>query len=252
MISKKEKHKIVAFPFAGGNEFSFQSIEKFIPSQFEWITLELPGRGARFAEDLLYTTEDAVDDLFSQLEPLILEGSYMLYGHSMGSLLVYELSKRLVKSNMPLPFCIYVTGRGGPSKSEKEKLADLPFDLFWKKVSEMGGLPKQFLENNDLLKLYYPILKSDFKMIESYNYQKLESPLPIPIYVCMGTEEIGENRDKVSIAQVRDWDNESKFSVIPEFLKGDHFFILEHPEVIAKKICNVFKNRFKKEVSNNY
>jgi len=248
-MTKKIRNRIIAFPFAGGNTFSFQGIEKFIPEQFEWVTLELPGRGDRFGEDLLSTTKEVVNDLFNQLKPLIRDGFYMFYGHSMGTLLAYELTKKLIKLKMPLPSCLYVTGRGAPSKLEKEKLADLPFELFWKKIDEMGGLPKEVLQNEHLLELYYPILKSDFKMIESYEYQKLVSPLPVPIHVCLGEKEVGEAKNKISITQVKKWGDETIFPVVPEFLEGDHFFILKQPQVIAQKISDVFKNRLSKNKS---
>jgi len=241
-MKQKNRNKIIAFPFAGGNSFSFQNIEKYIPPQFEWITLELPGRGTRFEEKLLKTTKAAVNDLFYQLKPLIQDGSYLFYGHSMGTLLGYELTKRLVKENMTLPVCLFVTGRGAPSKLEKEKWSDLPFDHFWKKIYEIGGLPKEFLKNDDLLDLFYPILKSDFKMIETYKYQKLESPLPVPIHVCIGKEEIGKEKNKISMDQIANWDNETTFPMNTEFLDGDHFFILKHAQLMAQKISQALTN----------
>ena len=64
--------KIVAIPFAGGDKNAFREFKKDIPSKIEWITLELPGRGRRFVSPLLKTAEEATDDLFEQLKPLII------------------------------------------------------------------------------------------------------------------------------------------------------------------------------------
>ncbi|KAA1244162.1 thioesterase II family protein [Aquimarina sp. RZ0] len=248
MRDKKLKHKIIAIPFAGGNKFSFRNLEKYIPDDFEWVTLELPGRGDRFNKPFLTTMKNVIDDLFDQLLPHIEDGVYMIYGHSLGTLLGYELTKKLVTEGMPLPCCLYVTGRGAPSSKESENWGALPLNLFWKKVHEIGGLPQEVLETTEFLEFYYPILRSDFELIESYEYKKLKTPLPIPIYVCLGSKEIGEEDHKASIGQIKAWNDETIHTVVPEFLEGDHFFILKRSKAMIQKICKAFEMSLHKKI----
>ena len=56
-----KKNKIIAIPFAGGNRFSFKILEKYVPQDFDWITLESPGRGNRFSEKLLDNIDETGD-----------------------------------------------------------------------------------------------------------------------------------------------------------------------------------------------
>ncbi|XLS29455.1 thioesterase II family protein [Flavobacteriaceae bacterium M23B6Z8] len=232
--------KIIAIPFAGGDKHAFRIFSKYIPSNIEWITLELPGRGRRFGDDLVTTIEDATTDLFEQIKPHINNKPYMIYGHSMGTLLGYELSKRLIDANLPAPSCLYVTGRSAPGSRDVEKRAGLPPEIFWDKVKKMGGLPEEILQHDELLELYYPILSSDFKIIEDYKYTALSEPLPLPIFVTMGTEEIGEPPEKTSQEQVKMWQRESKFPCQFSEVPGNHFFILKHPELMVRKITKAF------------
>ncbi|WP_106795020.1 thioesterase II family protein [Aquimarina sp. Aq78] len=234
----RDKIKIIAIPFAGGNKYSFKNISEFMSKDFEWITVELPGRGARFKERLLDEISVMVQDIFEQIYRHIKNEPYLIYGHSMGTLLGYELTKLLIQKNMRLPICLFFTGRGAPGAVSKKEISSLPEDLFWKEINEMGGLPKEILQHQDLLSLYYPILKSDFKAIENYTYYKIKKPLPVPLFVCMGKDEIGQREDKVSLDKIKKWNEETELPQIIQFLEGDHFFIFKDPRAIAYKISN--------------
>jgi surfactin synthase thioesterase subunit len=237
-------NKVIALPFAGGNKYSFNSIEKHVPKKIDWITLELPGRGNRFKESLLDKVDHMVDDLLSEIMPHIQEGNYIIYGHSMGTLLGYELTKRIIKNKLKPPMYLFFTGRGAPGFMRfKNKKSALPKDIFWQEVNEIGGLPKEFFDHDDLLDLYFPIMKSDFKAIEDYEFNSMESPFLIPIHVCMGDEEIGEEEDKTPMISMKAWSKETSCSFSFELLKGDHFFILKHPKTIVQRISEAFEGK---------
>jgi surfactin synthase thioesterase subunit len=236
-------NKIIALPFAGGNKYSFNSIEKHVPKKIDWITLELPGRGSRFKEKLFDNVDQMVDDLFSQVIPHIQEGNYIIYGHSMGTLLGYELAKKITEKKMHKPIALFFTGRGAPGFSRfNNKKSILPSSLFWEEVGKIGGLPKEILECNELLDLYYPIMKSDFKAIEDYSYLPMEIPFTFPIHILMGKDEIGIGDEKTPLTGMKDWQNETSNNCTFELLEGDHFFIFKHAESIAKRISQIATN----------
>ncbi|MFD2943343.1 thioesterase II family protein [Flavobacterium notoginsengisoli] len=237
---KDNRNKIIALPFAGGNKYSFNKIEKYIPKNLNWITIESPGRGNRFKEGLLLKVDELVDDLLNQIIPLIKDSDYVIYGHSMGTLLGYELSKKIVQLGLKQPTCLFFTGRGGPGFSRfTSKKSILPTDDFWKEVEKIGGLPKEILECRELLDLFYPIMKSDFQAIEDYNYTMMEEPFTFPMYICMGKEEIGEGQEKTSLTDMKAWKNETSSDCTFELLEGDHFFIFQHAETIAQRISQI-------------
>ena len=233
---------IIALPFAGGNKYSYRALEKYVSNDIDWVSLDLPGRGERFNEPILETIDEMVKDLLLQIKPLIRQNNYIFYGHSLGTVLGYELTKHIIKQNLRLPICLFFTGRGSP-RQEKflEKKSQLPKDLFWKDVNKIGGLPKEILANEDLLDLYYPIVKSDFKAIEDYICSETGVPFSIPISVCLGTEEIGNDKDKTSLAAMKAWADDTTSTCEFELFSGDHFFIFKHPKAIVQKICDAIE-----------
>lgn len=237
--------KIIAIPFAGGNRYSFKKLEKYVPSPIQWVTIELPGRGARFNEPILEDITTMVKDLFEQIKPHIEQETYMIYGHSMGTLLGYELTKMLIQKQCKLPECLFFSGRGAPKTAKFKGKSSLPKEEFWKEVEEMGGLPKELLAHEELLELNYPILKGDFKAIEDYKYQPMTSLFPMPLHVCMGEDELGTGADKVTIVSVKAWNEETEFPQKIQCMRGDHFFILQNPKEVVDRIVHAFREATK-------
>ncbi len=235
--------KIIAIPFAGGNKYSFNKIEQHISSSFEWITLELPGRGDRIEEPLLDNISDMVDDLYLNLPKYNSEEKYVIFGHSMGCLLGYELIKKIRKNNLQLPICIFFSGKGAPKYTHLEKkISALPKELFWEEVRKFGGMPEEFFSIKDLMEVFYPILKNDFRAIENYSYSKMKRPFTIPMNIMMGEDEIGEDEVdyKTSMKEIKGWANETDAICNFEIVQGNHFFIQEQPKMIAQKIMKAF------------
>ncbi|REG91602.1 thioesterase II family protein [Flavobacterium aquicola] len=238
-------NKVIALPFAGGNKYSFNGIEKHVPKKIDWITLELPGRGSRFKESLLDRIDHMVDDLLSQMIPHIHDENYIIYGHSLGTLLGYELAKKITEKKMNKPMALFFTGRGAPGFNRFDnKKSILPSPLFWEEVNKIGGLPKEILECKELLDLYYPIMISDFKAIEDYDYLPMEVPFTFPIHIFMGKDEIGIGNEKTSLSGMKAWQTETSDNCTFELLEGDHFFIFKHAESIAKRISQIAMGSF--------
>lgn len=235
------KKKVIAIPFAGGDKNSYNTLQKFIPKHLDFITLELPGRGNRIEEDLLGNIDEMANDLLCQITPLIKQNKYLIYGHSMGSTLGYELTKKILQFKLNTPDYLFFTGSGAPSIKQFNKKSELPKDKFWDALREMGGLSNEILDCEDLLEFYYPILKSDFKAFENYKYIRMNKPFLIPIHVCVGTEEIGEMQDKISLNSIRAWNNETSSFFSFDLLKGNHFFIFKNARIIAQKLSSMMR-----------
>src|SRR4028119_2413150 len=110
MYQNNKKVKIFALPFGGGSKYSYRALEKLVPGNFEWETIELPGRGTRTPEPLLTDLHAMAEDVFAQMRSRIGNTGYLLYGHSMGTRLAYELSKRIHYSGLTRPVCLFLTG----------------------------------------------------------------------------------------------------------------------------------------------
>ena len=224
------KIKIIGLPFAGGNMYSYQMYEKILPTGFEWRSIDLPGHGARMQEKLVSDFDVLADDIFEQIKGDIISGEYLIYGHSMGTILAYELMKRIIKQGYRLPICLFMTGREAPSVLEKDRPTDLDSEGFWNYIKEKGGLPKGLLEDKDVLAFFEPILRADFNTIVGYKFEALPEPLPVPIFVQIGDEEDITNDELMA------WQELTILPLEYQIVKGDHFFINDNPQRVLDAI----------------
>ncbi|WP_460263288.1 thioesterase II family protein [Clostridium sporogenes] len=90
----------------------------------------------------------------------------------MGSLLAYELYYKIYNQNIKMSKPISFSGYKEPSISRKEKQIYLLSDAkFIKEIIEVGGTPQEVVDNEELLQLFTPILRNDFKMLKKYFYK---------------------------------------------------------------------------------
>lgn len=246
MVNTSRKVKIFALPFGGGNKYSYRALERLVPDNFEWETIELPGRGVRIGEPLLTDIHAMAEDAFKQIRLRLYNADYLLYGHSMGTLLAYELTKKICFSGLPRPACLFLTGREAPGVNSERKIADYEKNAFWQEVEKLGGLPKEISGNNELKDFFEPVLRSDFKAIEEYVYQAMEQPFPVPVFIRYGKEE------GISCVDIAGWQKETAFPLDAHVFPGDHFFIFQHPEQLMmemSKAYSVSKTRLYPEIS---
>ncbi|MEM9685477.1 MAG: thioesterase domain-containing protein [Bacteroidota bacterium] len=222
--------RIIALPFAGGSSYSFADLEHYIPDHYHWKTLELAGRGSRMNESSLTSIKAITADLFQRIVPLIKDTPYMFYGHSMGTLIGYELTKQLIRKGYPLPLCLFFTGHGAPSFERKKKIAHYDKVSFWQEIKAMGGLPQAALNNEELIALFEPIIRADFRAVETYAYDPTTPPFSIPVFIRAGDKE------GITIQKLKAWQKETLLPIDLQLLPGNHFFIFDYPQMLAKQI----------------
>ena len=240
--AKLETIKIFAIPFAGGNEYSFSEYKKFCPDEFEFVTVNLPGRGKRIKEKRLESLYDLRDDVFSEIK-FFLDEPYVLYGHSMGAILVALLTEKIQQHNLPLPVTLFVSGSSGPvTRNKLFKNHLIPDDKFLQRLYKVGGYSEKMFKTKELLDYSLPILKSDFKAVDTYIYEGIEK-LNVPIHVMIGKEE------GLKLNVSKPWQEITNFKVHVYEFKGNHFFIYDHAEAILALIKD--KVSFKEKEDKN-
>lgn len=232
------KVKLFCFPFAGGSKYSYTLFQRYLSKNIELVPLDIPGRGSRFSEPLLYDLNDIVSDVFSQIENQ-LSTPFAFFGHSMGTLISYLLTEQLADKNLPLPVHLFLSGRGGP-KSERygRNWHLLPKAEFREKLLELGGSPKEVLEEERLMEIIEPILRADFQAAELFKYNNVKS-FDIPVTVMIGKQEITNYQEALLWQEIA-----TQPIKIHEF-DGGHFFILNHPEQVMKIVETELQNSIK-------
>jgi surfactin synthase thioesterase subunit len=219
---------LFCLPFAGGNKYSYQKYTEKAPSFLNLIPLEYPGRGARMKESLISEIEPLVDDMYHQVQKRIDQADYAIYGHSMGGLIGYLLTRKLIENGHKHPLHLFISGTTGPSSTSRSSKNRhlLPKNEFIQELKNLDGVPDEILQNEDLLSFIEPILRTDFKICETYQYGDY-TPLNIPITVITGTEE------DMEMADIHLWQKETDWEVDFRQIPGRHFFIFKYPRVVV-------------------
>lgn len=223
--------KLFCLPYAGGSSVIYSSWKKYINSSIELCPIELTGRGKRYNEPFYSNINEAVEDVYKQIKDEIIEDEYAIFGHSMGSLIAYELCHKIIKEKDRNPEHVFFSGYKAPNiPYDEEQTYNLSDDEFKEKILEMGGTPKEFFECKELYEIFMPVIRSDFKIVELYEFKQKESKLPINISVLNGKE------DEIKINEILDWRNHIQGDCKVYMLDGDHFYINDNVENIAKII----------------
>lgn len=223
--------KLICIPYAGGSEVIYYSWRKRLEPEIKVIPVKLKGRGSRFCENFYETLEEAVDDIFEQIKDEIDGEEYGIFGHSMGGVLAYELYYKIVKEGYDIPKHMFFSGSRCPKFSNyKEDRYLLPDDEFIEVVIKLGGTPKEVIENKELLELCLPILRSDFKILETYTYKEKDEKLKCDVTVLNGTKDTIPKEGIYGWCEV----TEGKGSV--HNLEGGHFFLDDNIDFIMKLI----------------
>jgi len=228
---------LFCLPYAGGSEAIYYKWKKLLDPSIELVPLSLKGRGKRFSEDLYQNLQEAVDDIFENIKERIVDEDYAIYGHSMGSLLAYELYYKISNQNLRKPTHIFFSGYIAPSIIRKrENTYALPDNDFMQKVMKLGGTPEELMNNQVLLQIFLPIIRSDFKMLESYNYEKRENKIDCDVSILNGKQ------DFIKLNEILAWKNHVSRGFNIYNFEGNHFYINSNVENITNIINNTLSN----------
>jgi medium-chain acyl-[acyl-carrier-protein] hydrolase len=171
-----------------------------------------------------------VQDLAPAISPL-LDKPFAFFGHSMGAMISFELTRALRRAGAPLPALLFVSGRGAPHLLDPyPQTYDLPEEEFIEELRSLNGSPREVLEHPELMKLMIPLLRADFAVCQTYVYSA-EPPLDCPIIGLGGLDD-----HEVERHLLEPWSEHTTAAFKLRMLPGDHFFVHSNSELIQQII----------------
>lgn len=220
--------KLFCLPYAGGSAAVYMKWKNKLNDAISLIPIELAGRGKRFNEPYYNSFDGALDDTYMEVcSQLNDTDHFMIYGHSMGSLLAYEIAHKLKENLNKEPIHIFLSGRYPPHISKDRRLFLLPDDELIKTIFEYGGTPRELIEDEELLSLFLPIIRADYRMMSTYEYIERPGKLDCNISVMNGIDD----KDILDFECIRWSDYTNGKCTFYEF-DGGHFFINDKSEEI--------------------
>jgi len=109
------KIRLFVFPYAGGAPAAFRTWPDALAPQVEPHFVALPGRERRFHEAPITRSDEIVAPVATAIASFD-QRPFVLFGHSMGSMLAFEVARQLRRSGRRDPAALVVSG-GAPRSS---------------------------------------------------------------------------------------------------------------------------------------
>ncbi|WP_426752683.1 thioesterase II family protein [Myxococcus sp. Y35] len=224
--------RLFCFPYAGAGSLPYFKWPDLLPeAQVEVCAIQPPGRENRLHEPSLDELPRLLDALVRELSPLF-DVPFAFFGHSLGALIAFELTRELRRRGRPLPRVLLVSGAEAPSlRNGLPPLSGLGRDDFIRELSaRYDGIPQQVLAQPEILDLILPSLRADLKISEGYTYRD-EPPLPVRICALGGTRD-----PRVSEAALEAWRQQTQQAFTLKMFPGGHFFINEMTSQVVQVV----------------
>ena len=221
---------LVCIPHAGGGASTFAPWQRALGNRVLAVTL--PGRESRIGEPPLKRIIDMAEWVAADLLQRRVEDS-VLFGHSMGALVAYEVARRLPRSASSVIARLVVSGCQCPSIFSADHLSEIENDeAFLHAVSAYGGLPAGLLAYDELKVYATSVLRADLAACDRYQY-KPGPPLSIPVLAFAGRQDA-----RVSLAEMHGWSKHTTSAFDLKVLPGGHFFLTDHMDVMLSAILH--------------
>lgn len=224
--------RLFCFSYAGGSAASYLPWQAAVDPSIEICAVQLPGRGARLAEQP-YTSLPHLIEALAQVIGRESTLPFAFFGHSLGALVAYELARYCKRNDLPLPVRLFVSGCCAPQfRRESRQLHALDDDALIDVLRDYNGSPPEVLANRELMSMLLPTIRADFALVSNYQYRP-SALLTHPITVLAGTRDAYDTRE-----QVDGWGKETSGACKVHWFEGDHFFIQSERKAVLDCLNN--------------
>ncbi|MFD7627260.1 thioesterase II family protein [Streptomyces sp. NPDC059851] len=223
-MARENGVRLLCFAHAGAGTSAFHRWNTLLGSAATPEPQLLPGRDARRREPRVTTRHALLADfhhLFAQQPP----APYVLYGHSLGGLIAYTLTRALHTAGLPLPALLAVGACPPPGESgHLISSAEAPDHELVRVLEKFQAAPDD-TEPGDLWhRLVLPVLRDDLRLAADLRTAAQDpatgGPVPVPLLAVGGSQDA-----LVPTETLRGWSTWTDSRFIHRTLPGGHFFV---------------------------
>lgn len=227
-------YRLFLLHHAGGSPALFRPWQRDFPADWDVCAIGLPGRGRLHDRPPVDNCPELVRFLLSVTDGL-LDRPYGLFGHSMGGLLGYELTRALQAGGGPLPSWLGISACAPPRIHHRERASREPAMSDaqlrdW--LARFGDAPPELLGDERLWRTFSPMLRADLDLVQSWTPDLALAPLPVPVTVFGGQQD-----PMIEPADLARWAEHTRHFSGTQLYPGDHFYLSVHRRRIARQIA---------------
>ncbi|POX42859.1 thioesterase [Streptomyces sp. Ru73] len=217
--------RLYCFAHAGAGTSAFRSWARGVGPGVEPVPVLLPGRESRRHEARLTGHDPLVADLLDGIaaEP---GRPFVMYGHSLGALVVQCLAQTMRERALPLPALIAVGACPPPdAANELSDVRESADEDLMDRLRKLGLLPDGAEHNGYWRRVVMPVLRDDLRLAHALRTAACSAvvapgPLPVPLLAVSG------DGDLLAPPRVMaGWRRWSTAPVATRTVSGGHFFV---------------------------
>lgn len=223
--------RLFCLPYAGGGASIFRGWAEDLTAAIDVRPVHLPGREGRYGEPAFTDMASLVTALTEALQDT-LDVPFAFFGHSLGAAIAFETARAIIAAGGPAPCCLLVSGRGAPQlPPRRAPIHHLPDAAFIDEIRRLNGTPGEVLANAEMMELMIPLLRADFRLIETYTM--LDGPrLACPVTAFGGTHDHRAGPDDLAA-----WEAVSDGPFRLRMLPGDHFYLHTERDLLLRALA---------------
>jgi len=226
-----ERSTLLCVPFAGAGASFFHPWRALSAGRWRVVAFELPGRERRMLETPYRNVVEAATKEVDDIAATLGDGARaVLFGHSLGAVLAYELAHLLSAREVRVERLV-VSGSPGPWTQRERRATGLPDEEFLARVEEFAGFRHEALDHPEMRELILPVLQADCEMHENY-LPSTDEPVSVPICSLRGSSD-----GLVSAEQAQQWRNATTGAFSYAEFPGDHMYLVDH----AREVLDVIE-----------
>ncbi|KOG32625.1 thioesterase II family protein [Streptomyces resistomycificus] len=216
---------------AGGSHLLYRHWPTALPRTWDVRLLDAPGHGLLLDLPQISDAGRLADFLLHSIEPE-LDCPYALFGHSMGALVTYEITRRVIDRGLPLPVWVGVSARSAPQPAPPgQGYHQLPDAELRTRLRLLGGTPDEVFDDPDLWALFQPVIRTDLRLVETWRPAPGAPALPVALSAYAGGED-----HSASPARMSGWAQHTERFVGLRVFDGGHFYFQDDPGPLLRQI----------------
>lgn len=226
----KSNAKLICIPFAGSGASYYIPWVKRFQAQLDVLPIQLAGRENRSAEPFAESLDTLAEAIADEVSPLLNDVPFGIFGHSMGGLIGFLLTRALEQRGLRAKIC-FISATAFEHYPEESRSKYLSEAAFIQRVENYGAVSKEdvVFQNPVLKEMALRILRADFDLIERYEYSGDTICTPM-IALC------GDSDRSISLEHMHIWEKSTTGGIRYHSFPGDHFYLNANMDELSSLI----------------
>ncbi|MCX4635652.1 alpha/beta fold hydrolase [Streptomyces sp. P9-2B-2] len=226
-IKPPDRHTVrtlLCLGFCGGGTGPYHSWSDSLPAEVALSAICYPGREGRFLEPYAADWEELAADATAAVLSAA-DGPYVLFGHSMGGWMAFDVAARIEDAAGPAPEALVVSSCNAPDRgltprdmfpARQDTDAEL---LDWMRTN--GLMPEHVLADPGLQEMAVELMRADIRVRDTFRCRP-GTTVGVPVQMLSATDD-----DVIEPDAGNQWRRVARGSYRHDVLPGGHFYTPE-------------------------